>query len=122
MAISCLHPALHCRPDWQQQIAPLPSLTAYCQHLRELAASKPVMLIAHSYTQVGPPLHYSHTLRRSHTHAPLTHPALLTPMRRSHTLQYSHTLRRSHTMRHSHTMRRSHTMHYSHTCELLAAP
>jgi heme oxygenase len=37
--------------NWREQVAPSPAAQAYVQHIREVSASEPELLIAHSYTR-----------------------------------------------------------------------
>ncbi len=37
--------------NWREQVAPSPAATAYVEHIREISASQPELLVAHSYTR-----------------------------------------------------------------------
>lgn len=37
--------------NWREQVAPSPAAKAYVQHIREVSASQPELLVAHSYTR-----------------------------------------------------------------------
>ncbi|HEY9669269.1 MAG TPA: heme oxygenase (biliverdin-producing) [Coleofasciculaceae cyanobacterium] len=37
--------------NWREQITPSPAAQAYVQHIREVSASQPELLVAHSYTR-----------------------------------------------------------------------
>lgn len=37
--------------NWREQVAPTPAGKAYVEHIRELSASQPELLVAHSYTR-----------------------------------------------------------------------
>lgn len=37
--------------NWREQVAPSPAAKAYIQHIREVSASQPELLVAHSYTR-----------------------------------------------------------------------